>query len=64
MWTPHPRLAWTAAVGILAVWFFQHGDPTAANVPAVLGEVLGAALVAYLVWLVFAARLPRATPYG
>jgi hypothetical protein len=56
---PHPRLAWTAAAGILAVWFFQHGGPTATNVPAVLGEVLGAALGAYLVWPLFAARLPQ-----
>ena len=32
---PHLRLAWTAAVGILAAWFVHRGDPTATNVPAV-----------------------------
>ena len=66
---PHLRLAWTAAAGILAVWFFQRGDPTATNVWAVLGAVLGGALAAYLVWPAFAARLPpgyaiRVTPGG
>ena len=55
---PHLRLAWTAAVGIVAAWFFYRGAPTATDVPAVLGAVVGAALVAYLVWPAFAARLP------
>jgi hypothetical protein len=69
VWTLHPRLAWTAAAGILAVWFFQHGDPTATEVPALLGSVLGGALGAYFVWPAFAARLPpgyaiRVTPGG
>ena len=64
---PHLRLAWTAAAAILAAWFIHRGDPTATEVPALLGAVLGAAVVAYLVWPAFAARLPpgyaiRVTP--
>ena len=55
---PHLRLAWTVAAAILAAWFFHRGDPTATNAWGVLGSVLGAALVAYLVWPAFAARLP------
>ena len=51
---PHLRLAWTAAVGILAAWFSQRNDLTATDVPT----VVGAAIVAYLVWPAFAARLP------
>ena len=69
---PHLRLAWTVAAGIVAAWFFYRGAPTAWDVPAVLGAALvalGAALVAYLVWPAFAARLPpgyaiRVTPGG